>query len=81
MNITAQLPKKITKTQLCKAIGFTYYGSERPNYQSLYARVLTRAYCEENNIRIGKHKEFDLLETERIYKRLRELGYKVESLF
>lgn len=78
---TAKLPLKLTKTELCQRLGFTFYGSGRPNYQGLYEKVLTPQYCCENDIRVGRHREFDLLETERIYDRLRSLGYKVEKLF
>lgn len=77
---TAVLPRKITKTDLCKLLGFTFYGSNRPNYQCLYERVLTPQYCIENEIRIGRHKEFDVLETEKIFDLLRSKGYKLEKL-
>jgi len=75
------LPKKVTKAKLCETLGFTFYGSNRYNYPALYEKILPPQYCQENQIRVGRHREFDLLETERIYERLRELGYKVEKLF
>lgn len=78
---TKTLPLKLTKTELCQRLGFTFYGSGRCNYEGLFEKVLTPPYCEEKGIRVGRHREYDLLETELIYERLRELGYKVEKLF
>jgi hypothetical protein len=83
MNIDAHsnLPKKVTKSQLCKALGFTFYGSDRPDYRGLHSKVLPPQYCVEHGIRIGKHKEYDFLETLKILERLKTLGYPIQTIF
>lgn len=75
------LPKTITKTQLCELLGYVRYGSGLPRYNQLRRELLTDEFCQVQKIRLGKHKEFNILETEKIFQYLERAGYNLQKLF
>lgn len=74
------LPKTITKTQLCELLGYVRYGSGLPRYGQLRRELLTDEFCKIQDIRLGKHKEFNILETEKIFQYLELKGYNLFKL-
>lgn len=82
MNQTVStLPKTITKYELCQRLGMVRYGSGLPRYQQLRRVLLTDDFCNTHGIRLGKHKEFNILETEKIFQYLERAGYNLKKLF